>query len=122
MAECATNMEIKVFERNKNPELEDYFNSFQIENVPVFWVMDEYFNKIGVWVERPRTAKRKIDRWKKENPEFDQIKMDNLLDPKEREEKLAHLKAQYLDEMWNWYDTGLQSDTLTEIYAILNKC
>ena len=121
MADCFTEMEIRVFIRKENPELEDYFNGFQIENIPIFWVMDENFTEIGNWVERPKTAKRKIDRWKLENPEYDQIKMDDSLDPIDRKEKLAPLKAQFLDEMWNWYDTGLQSDTLTEIYAILNK-
>ena len=121
MAECGPKMEIKVFERNLYPELEDYFNKLQLENIPLFWIMDENFIEIGKWVERPKTAKRKIDRWKKENPEFDQIKLNNLLDPIERKKKLAPLKSQFLDEMWNWYDTGLQSDTLTEIFSILNK-
>jgi thiol-disulfide isomerase/thioredoxin len=120
MAECATNMEIKVFIREENPEIKDYFKQFQIENIPVFWVMDEHFNKIGVWVERPKTAIRKLDRWKKENPDYSQIKMDNSIDPIEKKKKLAPLVEQLVDEMWNWYDTGLQSDTLTEIFDILN--
>jgi hypothetical protein len=121
MAECAPNIELRIFNRSENPELTDFFSRQLIENIPVFWIMDDEFNQCGYWVERPSTAYKKIERWKQENPEFDLIKQNVSLTPDELEKKLTPYLERFLDDMWNLYDTGLQSDTINEICAILQK-
>jgi hypothetical protein len=121
MAECAPNLEIKVYIRSENPDLVDYFHGKQVEKIPVFWIMDGDYEMVGYWSERPKAAYKMVARWKQENPEFDRIRLDEKLEPTERFRQFAPYKAKYVDEMWNWYDTGLQSDTINEVFTILQK-
>ena len=121
MAECAPNLEIKVYIRKENPDLEDFFHNKQIEKIPIFWIMNSDYEMVGYWSERPKAAHKMVARWKKENPEFDRIRLDEKLDPTERLRQFSPYKAKYVDEMWNWYDTELQSDTINEVFAILQK-
>ena len=119
IVECAPSLTLRIFLRDENPQLGEFFINQGITRIPVFWLMDEEFTPLGYWMERPKNAYKKVAGWKQENPELEQLKQDQTLDEDTRRMKLKGVVARYVDEMWNWYDTGLQSDTLTEIAEIL---
>lgn len=120
IVEAAPNITLKIFLRNEHFALWDFFKNQGIENIPIFWVMKSDYSFCGVWVERPKSAYKLIDQWMNEHPEYVSIKNDDSLSDKEKEEKNKPLSDQLLDEMWNWYDTGLQSETIKEFFSILN--
>lgn len=119
IAEASEKIELRIFERSKNEELTTYFLSEGLSNIPICWIMNEDFSKRGHWVERPKKAYRLIDEWKLDHPELQTIEKDSSLTAEEKKEKKYPIMAKLLDEMWNWYDTELQSETVKEIYKIL---
>ncbi|MDO9088508.1 MAG: thioredoxin family protein [Anaerolineaceae bacterium] len=119
IVEAAPCINLKLFTRSENRELTEFFALKGIHNIPVFWVMNDDFSYCGHWVERPKPAYRKIEEWKKENPEYDLIKSDMNISEAERVILIKPWSEKLLDEMWNWYDTELQSDTIIEIQNIL---
>ncbi len=119
IVECAPNLNIRIFLQKENPLLNEFFTNQGIDKIPVFWVMDDGFLPLGYWMERPKNAYKKVTGWKLENPELERLKHDEELDEDTRKMKLKKIIDRYVDEMWNWYDTGLQSDTISEISEIL---
>lgn len=119
ISEASSFLELRILERTKNLELWEYFYTKGLKNIPICWIMDEDFHYKGHWIERPMKAYRKIDDWKKRNPSYQLIQEDITLTEDEKTTKLSPLSEKLLDEMWNWYDTDLQSETVKEIYQIL---
>ncbi len=121
ISEASPKIELRIFDRSKFPELWEDFRAQGFVNIPICWMMKEDFTRVGVWVERPKKAYRMIEDWKRENPEFEGIKQDGSLSDDEKQLKLKPYMDQLLDEMWNWYDTELQSETVKELFDQLNK-
>ena len=121
ISEASPNIELRIFDRAKFPELWKYFQDQGFVNIPICWMMNEDFSRVGVWVERPKKAYKMLEGWKRENPEVDRIKLNGSLSDDEKQLKLIPYMDQLLDEMWNWYDTELQSDTVKELFDQLKK-
>jgi hypothetical protein len=119
IVEASSDFSLRIFERSKHEELTKFFAQNDIHRIPLCWVMDEDFSSRGHWMERPKNANKLIEGWENEHPEFLLIQNDTKLTEEEKRERLKPLSDQLLDEMWNWYDTEFQSDTLKEIYNIL---
>ncbi len=119
IAEASEKIELRIFDRTNNEELTTYFKSEGLSNIPICWIMNEDFSTRGHWVERPKKAYRLIEEWIKAHPELQTIDNDPSLTPEAKTEKKYPITAKLLDEMWNWYDTELQSETIKEIYKIL---
>lgn len=117
--EVCPHIEVRIFPRLEFEKLDQFFRDQGYDHIPVFWIMDAEFQRIGVWMERPAAANRKINLWKAENPEFSQILNDQNLSDEEQKMKLKPFKDALIDESWNWYDTGLQSETIKDIFVIL---
>lgn len=120
IAEASPNIEMKLIFRSEYPELRQYFSEKGYDNIPLCWIMKEDYSFCGVWVERPQSAYRMLGEWKDNHPDFLKIHSDSTLSSEEKKIRLKPLLDQLMDEMWNWYDTGLQADTSREIQAILN--
>lgn len=120
MVDCSPNLEFRIFDRNLFPEFKSYLFSLNLNKVPVFYIMDEDFSPIDTWMERPKTAEKLIIKWKKEHPDYDVLKNSGLMDDDPKALIFKNLKSVYLDEMWNWYDTNLQSETIKEVLLSLN--
>lgn len=120
MVDCAPNLEYKIFDRNLFPEFKTYLLSLNINKVPVFYIMDAEFSPVNTWIERPKNAEKLINSWKREHPEYEILKNLKLEDNDPKLFIYKKLKNLYLDEMWNWYDTNLQSETIKEVLSCLN--
>jgi hypothetical protein len=120
IVEAVPGLSMKIFIRSENPELTNFFLNEGIENIPVCWVMKEDFSSCGHWIEQPQSANRKINEWKSENPLYQSIKNDQTISEEDRAIRLKPWSEKLVDEMWNWYDTSLQSDTVREIQLLLN--
>ncbi len=120
IVEASPNITMKIIFRHEHLELSQYFSEQGYDNIPLCWIMYEDFSFCGAWVERPQSAYRKLDGWKKDHPDFLEIQNDSTLSKEEKKIKLKPDLEKLLDEMWNWYDTELQSDTSSEIQKILN--
>jgi hypothetical protein len=120
IVEASPNIEMKLIFRSEYPELIQYFSEQGYNKIPLCWVMKKDLSFCGAWVERPQSAYRMLDEWKKGNPDFLKIHNDSTLSKEEKKIKLKPLRDQLLDEMWNWYDTELQADTSREFQTILN--
>ncbi|MAT41251.1 MAG: hypothetical protein CL609_02840 [Anaerolineaceae bacterium] len=117
--EVCLNLQVRVFPRNHFSALNQFFIAQGYDKIPLFWFMDADFNKIGAWMERPAAANRPIKQWMAANPDLATIMKDITLSEDERKAKIKPLKDEFIDEAWNWYDTGLQSETIKEIFMVL---
>jgi len=120
IVEASPYTEMKIFIRHENPELTQFFSQHGYNNIPLCWVMKADFSFCGAWVERPQSAYRMLEAWKNNHPDYSEILNDNTLSDEQKKIKIKPLLDLLLDEMWNWYDTGLQSDTSREFQNILN--
>lgn len=119
IVEASPNIEMKIFIRHENPELTQFFSQKGYDKIPLCWVMKADFSFCGAWIERPQSAYRMLEAWKNDHPDYSGILKDNTLSDEQKKIKIKPLSDLLLDEMWNWYDTGLQSDTSREIQKIL---
>jgi hypothetical protein len=120
MADCAAKLEYRLFECSKFPDFCEYLISQKMDRVPLFYITDEHFQPVGYWMERPTGAHKMIESWEKGHPEYELLKSTQAKNNAEMDLKLKGLKAAYLEEMWTWYDTGLQSETVKEVMVGLN--
>ncbi len=119
IVEASPNIEMKIFIRHENPELTQFFSQNGYNNIPLIWVMKADFSFCGAWVERPQSAYRMLEAWKNDHPDYSEILNETKLSEEQKKIKIKPLADLLLDEMWNWYDTELQSDTSREIQKIL---
>ena len=47
---------LRVFERDQNPDVRDQYLNGTYQSIPVFVFFDENFNEIGHWIERPKSV------------------------------------------------------------------
>lgn len=120
LVECAPNLEYKIFIRSQFPDFTAFLTSTNMNRTPLFYIMDEQFMFVNHWKERPKAAQKLINQWEKSHPDYEKLKISQPKNGTPEFDKLEELKAQLTDEMWNWYDTGLQSETVREVLAILN--
>ena len=112
-------VDLRVFVRSKFPELRQVYQDRGIINIPTVTFLDGNFCELGTWVERPKSAKQRIEAWKNARPEMEIIAgRDDL----SRDEKRALLKPhtdQLLIEMEGWYREEFQLETVRELESIL---
>jgi len=120
LVECAPNLEYKIFIRSQFPDFTAFLTSANMNRTPLFYIMDEQFTFVNHWKERPKAAQKFINLWEKSHPDYEKLKISQPENGTTEFDKLEEIKAQLTDEMWNWYDTGLQSETVKEVLAILN--
>jgi hypothetical protein len=120
IVEASPSTEMKIFIRHENPELTQFFSQHGYNNIPLCWVMNSNFSFCGVWMERPKSANRMLVAWKNNHPDYLKIQNDITLSDEQKKIKIKPLSDLLLDEMWNWYDTELQSETSREFQNLLN--
>ncbi len=120
MADCTPNLDIRIFHRSQFPDLNDEMLSQGYDKIPLFIIMDEELKLIGYWMERPRSANRRIAGWLERNPRFVEAKAQLRMNPDMDRSEFIGLQEQFINEMWNWYDTELQSDTVKEVLAVMS--
>lgn len=114
MADCNPILDIKIFERSNFPTLNNLLITKGYSKIPLFFIMQADFEFINCWMERPKNAYRRINQWMQSHPDFRKVESEN--DNQEYE----ILKANFINEMWNWYDTELQSETVKEVLSALD--
>ncbi|OJX46103.1 MAG: hypothetical protein BGO78_04245 [Chloroflexi bacterium 44-23] len=119
MADCMPELEIRIFIRSQLPELSKELSLQGYEKIPLFIIMDEHLQLIGYWMERPLLANKRIAEWIKHNPKFVEAKAQFKMNPGMDRSVLDSLIEKFVDEMWNWYDTELQSETVKEVLAAM---
>jgi hypothetical protein len=119
IASTTPKITMRVFIRNQWPALRAFYGSYNIQSIPVATFLDEKFNLLGHWIERPQAAHLKLVEWKEAHPEIEIIRRRADISADEKRELLAKASASLLDEMRSWYDTGLQSETVREVALLL---
>ncbi len=119
IANAAPVMQIRIFPRSLNPDLQSEFAARGIQNIPLFVFYDADFREIGLWVERSQAAHGWNAAWNAANPQLDAILHDASLTKDERRSMLAPLTARKQLEVEQAYAQKLQSATVAEIQAIL---
>jgi hypothetical protein len=56
LARESGNLNLRIFDRDENPDLRDQFMNGPYQSIPVFVFFDEDFNEIGHWIERPKSV------------------------------------------------------------------
>ena len=107
---------MRVYPRSQFEVLAHFFGEQGLAQIPLFWFTDGDYKHLGTWMERPAGAARLIKRWKAANPELEAIRNDPNLSKEEKKAQIKPIMADFVDEAWNWYDTGLQSETIREIF------
>jgi selT/selW/selH-like putative selenoprotein len=61
LAEASGKLKLRIFLRDQNPDLMDqYLKEGQFRSIPVFVFLDENFNEIGHWIERPTSMTKLV--------------------------------------------------------------
>ena len=76
LAQEAPNVDLRIFERDDNVELmTPYLKEGKYQSIPVFVVMDDQWNEMGHFIERPAAVTQKMAeetvRFAKENPQLE---------------------------------------------------
>lgn len=56
LAQESGKLNLRIFERDENPDVRDQFLNGTYQSIPVFVFYDENFNEIGHWIERPKSV------------------------------------------------------------------
>jgi thiol-disulfide isomerase/thioredoxin len=56
LAQESGKLNLRIFERDENPDIRDQFLNGTYQSIPVFVFFDENFNEIGHWIERPKSV------------------------------------------------------------------
>lgn len=120
MVEALPCADLRVFVRTAVPELNAYYADQGVAHIPVVSFLQEDFRELGVWVERPRTADARRAEWMAAHPDFVFSKNPGQMAPEERQQWMR-LLVEAMTEMETWYDNGIQSDTVAEIRALLDR-
>src|SRR6266540_5706368 len=74
LAKESGKLNLKVFERDQNPDVRDQYLNGPYQSIPVFVFFDENFQEIGHWIERPKSVTQlRADKRREvitSNPEF----------------------------------------------------
>lgn len=119
IAEASGKIEVRIFIRREWQSLRSHYQSQDIPSIPVATFLDEQFHPLVTWIERPRAAHQKLAEWKLAHPEVEQIRRRADLSSEEKRQMLKDVLDQLLVEMEEWYEKGLQSETVREILDLL---
>lgn len=119
LAQASGKIEVRIFIRREWQSLRSYFQSQDIPSIPVATFLDEQFQPIATWIERPRAAHERLAEWKLAHPEVEQIRRRADLSSDEKRQMLKEVLDQLLVEMEEWYAHGLQSETVREVLELL---
>jgi hypothetical protein len=120
IAEALPHADLRVFVRPAAPELNAYYADQGVTHIPVVSFLDEDFRELATWVERPAAADARRAEWMAAHPDFVPGKPPAELTLEERQERMRRL-MELMAEMETWYDNGIQSDTVAEIRALLDR-
>jgi len=74
LAKESGKLNLRVFERDQNPDVRDAYLNGPYQSIPVFVFFDENFQEIGRWIERPKSVTQlRADKRREviaSNPEF----------------------------------------------------
>jgi hypothetical protein len=74
LAKESGRLNLRVFERDQNPDVRDAYLNGPYQSIPVFVFFDENFQEIGRWIERPKSVTQlRADKRREviaSNPEF----------------------------------------------------
>ena len=120
LTEGVPGIEMRVFLRDKNPDLMDqYLNQGIYRSIPVFAFFDDAWNEVGVFIERPdsvtgRRAQRRKEIFAK-HPEFGSpdTPVDQL--PEDVRARLQQELQKMRDEMADWAN----AEVVRELRAIV---
>ncbi|GAP10051.1 thioredoxin [Bellilinea caldifistulae] len=119
LAQASGKIEVKVFIRREWPALRSFYQSQDIPSIPVATFLDDQFQPLVTWIERPRAAHHRLAEWKLAHPEVEQIRRRADLSSEEKRQLLKEVLDQLLVEMEEWYAEELQSETVREILELL---
>jgi hypothetical protein len=116
---AAPAMELRIFTRSKWPILKEYYNGRGIMSIPVYSFLDENFEEVGVFVERPQMVHQKMSEWKATHPEIDEIRRSFSMSSEEKSSRLARIRLGLQAEMEGWYRDSCQAGLVSEVTALL---
>ncbi|MEN4011296.1 MAG: thioredoxin family protein [Chloroflexota bacterium] len=119
IAEAAANMEVRIFVRRDWQALRGYYHGQDIPSIPVATFMDEDFQPLATWIERPRAGHERLAAWKTAHPEVELTRKRADLSAEEKRELLKDILDQLLVEMEQWYAEDLQSETVREVTELM---
>ena len=56
LAKQCGKLNLKIFDRDENPDVRDQYMNGPYQSIPVFAFFDENFQEIGHWIERPKSV------------------------------------------------------------------
>jgi len=56
LAKESGKLNLRIFERDENPDVRDQYLNGTFQSIPVFVFFDENFSEIGHWIERPKSV------------------------------------------------------------------
>ena len=119
IAAASPRMEMRVFSRGKWPGLKVYFNGRGIMSIPVYAFLDEDYEVIGTFVERPQLVHQKMAEWKAAHPEVEETRRSATISSEEKSARLAGFRLQLQAAMEGWYEQDGQSAMVAEVAALL---
>lgn len=119
IAAATPGMELRIFSRSKWPALKEYYNRRGIMAIPVYSFLNENFEEVGTFIERPQLAYQKMGEWKAAHPEIEELRRSASLSSEEKSNQLAKIRLGLQAEMEGWYREGCQSGIVAEVAGIL---
>jgi hypothetical protein len=109
-------MELRLFVRSANPDLEVAYADDGITSIPILSFFNADWREVGRWVERSAAAQRLVDVWMAPHPGAPALRQSS--DPKDRRAYRALMKERLID-MIEWYRESLWEATLDEWKLLL---
>lgn len=119
IAACASNMELRIFSRERWQILKAYFNQRGIMAVPAYAFLDPDLHEFATFVERPQPVYARVTEWKAAHPEMEEIRLSATISSEEKSARLAEYRAQLQAAMEAWYEESCQSAMVAEVAALL---
>jgi hypothetical protein len=116
---AAPQMDLRIFTRSEAAQLNDFYIQQGNSQIPVITFLDEHFQEIGTWMERPQAAHGKIEAWKAAHPEGFGSPGNPELSLEERRRLIEGAYGEFMTEMEGWYGDGLGQATVDELIALL---
>ncbi len=115
----AAAVDVRIFVRREWHSLRAYYTGQDIPSIPVATFLDEDFQPLATWIERPRAGHERLAAWKTAHPEVELTRKRADLSAEEKRERLKDILDQLLVEMEQWYAEELQSETVREVTEVL---
>jgi len=106
-----------VFHGSEYSELESYYHRMGVDHIPVISLWDGEGAEIGRFVEQPAVIGPLKDAWKADRPEFMELYAKRDTD-KDAGRRFASLYRELLEQMAEWYTTGMWENTTGEVVTI----